>query len=161
MNYSEKISHRILHLTFSEDCLDYSLRDLVSEYIRRMAIICKPLGIRRRHPFFDVAEIINPEIRANFKDLEKLNTHFKKMNHPILHNVWTPRICEWSLHFASLQDSCSPILELQSPYEPLIVLYERHGSFIVKHEILIDGGSMPIADWWNRDDPNPIVDLGD
>lgn len=158
MTYSEKTVSRILKLDFNDDCLDISLRLLVLEYMRRAAIICKDFDLRESRPFFDIAQAVNPTIRANFKDLERMDTHFKKTTHPIYYNVWTYRICEWALHFSALQDHC-PNLSIQSPYDPLITLYERHGSFVMKNEILIDGGGISITNWRDRDYPDPILDL--
>jgi hypothetical protein len=161
MSYSEKVLERILNLPFEKDYLDSSVIDLMREYIRRMAIICKPLGIRSRNPFFDVAEMVNPEVRANPQDLEKVSAYIKEKTHPIFYNVHTVRVCEWALHFAALQDENGGSSIIESPYEPLIVIYERNGSFSVKGEIMLGVADMQIADWWNRNDPNPIVNLGD
>ncbi len=161
MSCSEKILERILSLPFDEASVDLSLIVLMREYIRRMAIICKPFSIRSRNPFFDVAEIINPAVRASPQDLEKVSTYIKEKTHPIFYNEHTVRVCEWALHFAALQDEDGAPSDLQSPYEALILLYEQSGTFSVKGEIMLSAGDMAIADWWNRDDPNPIVDLGD
>jgi hypothetical protein len=160
MTHTEQMCERILRLKLNSDCPDrdvvIDLMNLMAEYIRRMAVACHPLNIPPSRPFFDLAEIINPDIRADEATLSKVRQYLSTSK-----NVWTPRVCEWALHFAALQDFASQQRELimESPYEALIIIYEQGGDFIVKSEIWICGGTVFMSEWRDKASPTPIVDL--
>jgi hypothetical protein len=154
--YTEQMCKRILSLKLTNDCIDHYLMDLMAEYIRRMAVACKPFNMPPCRPFFDLAEIINPNVRADEATLSKVRQHLS-----ISVNVWTPRVCEWALHFAALQDAMAQQHEMvmESPYEALIIIYEQGGDFNVRNEIWISGGEMFTLNWRDKASPTPIVDL--
>jgi hypothetical protein len=156
MSHTEQMCERILRLKLTNDCIDRYLMYLMAEYIRRMAVACKPFKMPPCRPFFDLAEIINPNVRADEATLSKVRQHLS-----ISINVWTPRVCEWALHFAALQDAMAqqhePVME--SPYEALIIIYEQGGNFNVKGEIWICGGEMFMANWRDQASADPFVDL--
>jgi hypothetical protein len=160
MAYMEQMCTRILHLDLNSDCPDrdvvLDLMNLMAEYIRRMAVSCSPLNVPPSRPFFDLAEIINPDIRADEVTLSKVRHHLSTSK-----NVWTPRVCEWAIHFAALQDAMIQQHEMvmESPYEALIVIYEQGGDFTVKSEISICGGTVFMSNWRDQTSPTPIVDL--
>lgn len=153
-----QIYNRIMQIPYELDIDDYYSMQLMAEYIRRIVNIMQRLPqieVRGR-PFFDIAYDINPNIRADEKTIHEVTLYSPEKN---MH-VWTQRVCEWALHFAALQDSNSQNESLhQSPYESLIVLFEKGGVFTVKGEILIGGGSISTSEWWRRFGSNPIVEL--
>jgi hypothetical protein len=156
---TEKTYHRILALELGNDCLDINLIDLMAEYIRRMSVICQQNpSFFEKHPFFDLAEKIDPGARADAAMVLTVRNHTA-----MTVNVWTPRICEWALHFAALQDKLGDQLTIKSPYEPLIKIFELEGDFIVKSEIWMCGSTMSLSAWREKVPLSlePIVDLGD
>lgn len=147
---------RILSIPLTGDELDDEFFDLMREYVRRVALGQQALKVTQTRPFFDIAEKINPKIRADSEMLNGLHEHFRDVPNP-----WMQRIGEWALHFATLQDSLvTYCFNLPAPYEPLIVLFERGGTFTIKHEgILLNGGTMSIRDWQEQTSSTPIIRL--
>jgi hypothetical protein len=156
----EKMYSRILTLTWTEEVPEvdtWSLMDLMAEYIRRMAIQCQQNpSFFENYPFLDLAEKINPNVRADIDMVRAVRNHTAGTK-----NVWTPKVCEWALHFAALQDASIDEPIIKSPYEPLIRIFELEGDFIVKSEIWICGGTMFLSGWREKASLEPIVNLDD
>ncbi len=95
---------------------------LMREFLRRTALWVHFLGGTERWPFFNIAERIDPSVRADPGLIERLN-EFTEENIP---EFIARRMCRAAVHWAELQDSTQVRLpDLPDPYEPLVVLYER------------------------------------
>jgi hypothetical protein len=94
---------------------------LVREYLRRMALWAQSLGVPQEWPFFDVANAVDPTVRADAETILRVREHLDAGKA----SWWGNKISEWALHFAALQ----PQRGLPDPYEPLLVLFDQGGDF--------------------------------
>src|SRR5690625_4618710 len=100
----------------------HSQADLMSEYLRRAA--WSSCEHETPWPFFDFANAINPDVRAAPQLVEAV----KDSVPPYLHFM-VPHTCEWSLHFAALQEVDPESVQLANPFDPLLLMYERGNPF--------------------------------
>jgi hypothetical protein len=107
---------------------------LVKEHFRRMALWAEALNCIEKWPFFDVAAHITPSLRAPEDKVEILGNYLKQLN--VGHYMKAECIC--ALHWAAAQGSpeVSNYL-LPPPYEPVLILYERGGTFHKEDGFLI------------------------
>jgi hypothetical protein len=132
---------------------------LMSEFLRRSALWAKALSCGTQvRPFFDMAFQIDPIQRADFILVEKLHEHLEPFNR------WGTeiKVSEWSLHWAAISNSPEvQHFSLPSPYEPLLVLFEKGGSFTTEHGFVnIAGGMLRLGNWLNYSNRTPFVNLG-
>jgi len=130
---------------------------LVREYLRRAALWADRLQMAEEWPFFDVALQIDPSIRA---DPEYVTTLRARLTGIPLH----PKVkatSEWSLHWAALKAaSRTAQFDLPDPYEPLLRMYERGGSFYTEHGFIVIGpASVWKGDWRDHLRPEPVTNL--
>ena len=99
---------------------------LFLEYLRRAAWWANHYQVREKWPFFDLAALAAPDVRATPADLERLR--------PMVDlGVGKGRItntCVWALHFATLLDRNVELPDLPHPFDPLMLMYERGGDFM-------------------------------
>ncbi|MBB6120268.1 hypothetical protein [Nocardiopsis algeriensis] len=96
---------------------------LVQEYLRRSALWSLEIG-GGGWPFFDIAESIDPGIRATDEAISEALDIL-----PSLSTFYVRRTVEWSIHFSVLRDSKKDMPNLPCPFEPLLTVYYR-GDFI-------------------------------
>jgi hypothetical protein len=127
---------------------------LMQEYLRRASLWAQQLDRTPEWPFFDIAEAIDPAVRADpdlvARATKGLDWHAK-------------RVTAWALHFAELRTVApEKIPELDDPYEPLIVMFERGGGFNTAHShIEVDLAQFPIVKWTDYNRPDPIISIED
>ena len=120
---------------------------LTFEFLRRSALWGRALGVESGWPFWDLAEALDPAVRADAA-VERLRAEAGA-------ELWWPPLqqaVEGALHWAALGGlPVERIHELQDPYEPLLVLLERGGGFTTSSGAIELGyGSLPVrspADW--------------
>ncbi|MGW7488989.1 hypothetical protein [Streptomyces sp. NPDC054786] len=95
---------------------------LMREFMRRSALWA---GETRagEWPFFDIAAHIDPEARIDADILEVLAGKIGLQQPVILETI------EWALNFAVLSDIRADLVDLPSPFQPLVQMYERGGAF--------------------------------
>lgn len=147
---------RSLHWSFDFD-RERSYVALMKEYLRRMGLWADALQLTDTTPFFDVAAAVLPNMRAPQALVAALNVQV----HPPSPLVQVT--CEWYLHWNFVCDRPEiTCFQLPEPYEPLIRMYERHGSFRREH-IYIDVGLTGIAmpPWRVYAKHEPLTNLDD
>jgi hypothetical protein len=130
---------------------------LMQEYLRRAAWWAQGLDDADRWPFFDIAGSWVPEVHVPddlAEDLEKL----------IYNHIGWPAVavtCRAALHWAAVLDAGIPLPpELDDPFQPLLLMYERGGGFITEHGFIDLGASaVPQKTWRDHLSTQPIVSL--
>jgi hypothetical protein len=130
---------------------------LMREFLRRAALWVDFLGGTERWPFFDMAERVDPSVRADRSLIERLD-EFADENIP---EFIARRMCRATVHWAELQESTQVRLpDLPNPYEPLVVLYERGGVFFVENGVAdFELRRVPLRTWQANLAPEPIVEI--
>ncbi len=129
---------------------------LVFEYLRRMALWADALQLADSGPFFDLAIRVSPATT-----LPSLSTALDAIG--TAHNPLHRAICGWYLHWTVIADlTVVRRVSLPAPYEPLIRLYERNGSFR-RADVFIDVGvvGIPVSRWRSYAQRPPLRDLDD
>jgi hypothetical protein len=126
---------------------------LMREFLRRSSLWNRELG-SDSWPFFDVASLIDPTVRAPEQTVAEVVGTIPPQQPIIAHT------CRWSLHFAALVDARAALPALPHPYTPLLRMYELGGGFLLDGTgfIQIDTGSIPMRrpDFW-IDQPSKIT----
>jgi hypothetical protein len=112
---------------------------LFREYLRRSALWADRCNCRGRWPLFDIAEAINPKV--------VLDDEVSKAAGELGGNYYKKRIICWHLKWVKLSvDGSGEGTALPPPYEPLIRLYERGGSFTTEGRIVdLPGAAVHIG----------------
>jgi hypothetical protein len=130
---------------------------LMREYLRRAALWADALGGPESWPVFDVAARVDPSVRADAEVVKQLD-EFLEDHVP---GTTTRAACRAALHWAALRDaSQTPLVDLDDPFEPLIMLFERGGGFFVEKGV-IDFLFIPVrvGRWQDHVSAEPIVQL--
>ncbi len=117
---------------------------LVSEYLRRAAVVAAALGGAAEWPFFDASALVTlPSVDSDtlLGPLEEKFTEFNVHLDKIPQGAGTLRVdsygrslCAWYIRWAALKNDLALAAQnLPDLYEPLIVMYERGGSFTRHH----------------------------
>jgi hypothetical protein len=136
---------------------------LMREYLRRAALWAKRLEATDHWPFFDVARLIAPEVRAEPRIVERLEAALQP------YSLWPTikKTCVWYLHWQRLELSRTEAVagyKLPEPFEPLIRFYERGGRFSTEHGFInVDLVGIPakVRGWQAFDSTTPFVALDD
>jgi hypothetical protein len=111
----------------------------MQEYLRRAALWSRELGTGDDWPWGDIAARVVPDVQplqGMAEQVEKLISQ---------HSMWPPlaATCRGALHWAALLDSGTAIPNLPDPYEPLLLMFERGGGFMVENRFIdLDGASV-------------------
>jgi hypothetical protein len=148
-----ELGHRLRDINWVGDFTHTRSRiQLMKEYLRRAAWWAERLDRTREWPFFDIAEAIDPGIRAD--------PHLVRNTTEGL-GWYAKRICTWALHVAELRTVAPHKLpDLDDPFEPLIVMFERGGDFTSANgHIEVDLAQFPMRSWIDYRTADPIVSL--
>ncbi|MFI6847133.1 hypothetical protein OG535_20295 [Kitasatospora sp. NBC_00085] len=104
---------------------------LMREFLRRSALWAQQLG-SDAWPFFDVAALIDPSVRADSDVVERISRSCVQQQSAV------QRSCEWALHFAALEEAGRVPFQLPNPFEPLVSLFENGGGFALDGTGMID-----------------------
>jgi hypothetical protein len=121
---------------------------LMKEYLRRAALWATELDGGKPWPFFDIAELIAPDVHPPQEMADQLEAVIDEgIGWPAVQTV-----CRAALRWAALLDFGHPIPPvLPDPYEPLLLMFERGGGFTTEHGFIeLDGASVSrrsIADY--------------
>jgi hypothetical protein len=105
---------------------------LLQEYLRRAALWAKALKATTSWPFFDVAFLVAPTVRAEETIMEALEAALA----PQSLTQSMKKTCSWYLHWATVESKCPKCVaryHVPDPFEPLIRFYERGGRFSTEH----------------------------
>jgi hypothetical protein len=131
----------------------WSKAALLREYFRRAARWAAAYDCDTRIPFFDIALCVNPNVRADQAQLDSVVETVKAGGW----NVTT--VTPFILHWAALRADPGVDLpaELEDPFEPLILLFERGGGFHTENgEVNLEWLAVPLAGWRGRADKPPM-----
>lgn len=104
---------------------------LLQEHFRRMVV--NTTKFDRSHVFHtgDLADLVNPQVRAPQAMVTQLRGH-------LLSKTWPAfvRTLEYALHWAVVRYSkpAEVLQGLPDPYKPIVVMYERGGTFTYDHK---------------------------
>lgn len=151
-----ELGHRLRQIDWAGDFTHTRSRvQLMKEYLRRAAWWAQRLGRTPEWPFFDIAEAIDPAVRADPELVERTTTGL---------GWYAKRICAWALHFAELRTVAPEKIpaDLDDPFEPLIIMFERGGDFTTANgRIEVDLAQFPVKSWIDYRTPDPVVSLDD
>ncbi|MFI6151164.1 hypothetical protein ACIBCA_00500 [Kitasatospora sp. NPDC051170] len=137
----------------------FSRAALMKEYMRRCALWLDAYGDTRYWPFFDLAAIVAPGVRAAPAVVAELEEFIEGSTTMWLAAEPSVAMVEW----AAVRDASGPDLRpLPDPFEPLVRLYERGGPFSFANGFADFGAVMvPLRDWRAYLSPTPVVELED
>ncbi|MFF4365626.1 hypothetical protein [Streptomyces sp. NPDC001594] len=102
-----------------------SRRVLMWEYLRRAAVWAKACGAEEAWPFYDVTPYLDPEFELHSAQAAELEELLRAVLGQELR-----RTCAGAVRLAALRErSPAAVAGLPDPYEPLLLFYERGGSF--------------------------------
>ena len=111
-----------------------SVLALMREFLRREALWVTWLNADKMElPFTDLAACVDPSVRCDPAILATAK--------PISHSLAESRCCANYLHWSALRDAKPTLVQsfgLPEPYEPLLWLWRRGGSFSREHKVFID-----------------------
>lgn len=133
---------------------------LFKEYLRRQVLWLDALDLTDHYPWYDIPQLINEDIRANIDATNRVRQHItlQVMNATMI----ITGVLESALHWMALDEVNALPHDLPNPYEPMVILYERGGTFTVedmfgRFVIGYDamGPSLPRGPWrrWYQDQP--------
>jgi hypothetical protein len=129
----------------------------LKEYFRRASTWRHELKCDKASwPFFDIPSYIEPSVRADRLIVDEMLEYVRSFN---LSDLYIENIFEWYLHWNVLKSLSltEKFSSLESPYEPLIVMYEC-GVFLYPNHgaIGIPGGSVFKGTWTDYLDRPPL-----
>ncbi|MEU9047090.1 hypothetical protein AB0D63_36400 [Kitasatospora sp. NPDC048343] len=138
----------------------YSRAALMEEYFRRAALWLDAYGEPRRWPFFDLAEIVNPAIRADPAVIADIEDFIDDACGSSYAMDGGAAAVQWVALTSAPGVQLPP---LPDPFEPLLRLFERGGAgFSIANGfidfILI---MVPRGNWRMHLSPTPVVELTD
>jgi hypothetical protein len=132
----------------------WSKAALLREYFRRVARWADAFGCDTRTPFFDLALCVNPNVRADQAVVDDVLRAVADGTR----NAIT-RVAPFILHWAALRAEPGVAIppELEDPFEPLILLFERGGGFHTENgEVNLEYLSAPMRGWRDRANAAPM-----
>lgn len=128
---------------------------LLREYLRRAALWAEALGGTDEWPFFDIAARVDPMVRADQAAVERVTRCLPAVVADI------KKTCVWAVHWAALRAARPAELpDLDDPFDPLIVLYERGGDFTLENAFIeVDYARIRMLGWRDHLFRQPLVGL--
>lgn len=133
---------------------------LVFEHLRRAAWWA-PAVKAQQWPFFDIAEAINPKLRASPAVVRRVEADLAAKSQGEL----VMRTCMRALNFAALLDAGTKLPQVPNsaaePFEPLLVMFERGGGFRLEggRFIEVDLKGVPVGTSESNRADKPVVAL--
>ncbi|MCI0714180.1 MAG: hypothetical protein L0154_28755 [Chloroflexi bacterium] len=137
---------------------------LFKEYLRRQVLWLNALELTDHFPWYDLPQLINEDVRASTDATNWVRKHitFQVMNATMI----LTGVLEAALHWAALDEAHALPFDLPNPYEPMVILYERGGTFTIEsmfgrfvagYDAL--GPSLPRGPWRRWYSKQPFVEL--
>jgi hypothetical protein len=123
----------------------WSKAALLREYFRRAARWADAYACEARTPFFDIAACVNPHVRADQAVVNSVLQDVESGTRNAITRV-APFILHWAAARAAAGDNVPP--QLEDPFEPLILLFERDGGFHTENgEVNLEYLAAPMRGW--------------
>ncbi|MBV1852437.1 hypothetical protein [Catellatospora tritici] len=111
---------------------------LMREFLRRSALWAQRLGAVERWPFFDIAGVLEPDLKI---DPELVHELVQEMDRRGV--IWPNHlVVPYVLAFVALS---SPPTDLPDPFEPLLRFWERGGSFSREGGAILIGHTQRVS----------------
>ncbi|MFF2143326.1 hypothetical protein [Kitasatospora sp. NPDC058190] len=139
----------------------FSRAALMKEYLRRAALWLDSYGDTDEWPFFDLAAIVAPAVRADPAMVSDVEDFVEDASAGSWHAI---ECSAAAVQWAALRDASGPVLPpLPDPFEPLLRLYERGGAGFSYANGFLDFGMLMVkrGNWRSHLSPDPVVDLDD
>ena len=138
---------------------------LFKEFLRRQVLWLHALECIDDYPSYDLASLVNNKVRASMEATTAIRHHLS--SRALNATMILSGALENALHWAALEDTgLAETYDLPNPYEPLIILYERGGTFTIEEmfgRFVIGydnrGPSLPRGPWRRWYQNEPFVDL--
>lgn len=161
---------RTLELILSLDW-EYSLDHegsnalLLQEHFRRMVLNTKKANPNNIFSTGDLGDMVNPQARAPQDYVQKLRLH-------LLGKTWPAFVhtLEYALHWsvARYTPPAEPLKSLPDPYKPILLMYQRGGTFTFDHKkdaflLSLDNSGVMVnkQPWWHWNLKKPFIRLDD
>ncbi|MFH8382017.1 hypothetical protein ACH4E7_13865 [Kitasatospora sp. NPDC018058] len=129
---------------------------LMREYLRRSALWADAFDAADLWPFFDIAQHIDPAVRAD----PDIATDLEAYLSGAVRRRTIRETCRGAVHWPTFRRETKVALPgLPDPYDPLLLLYERGGGFYVEEHIDLDGISVPLGQLSGHLSHTPITNL--
>ncbi len=136
---------------------------LLQEHFRRMVINTKRLNESNIFITGDLGDALNPQARAPEEHIQHLRQH-------LLNRTWPAfvHVLEYALHWAVARytPEAHVLKDHPDPYKPILVMYERGGTFAFDHKtdtyqlsMNFDGAAIPKQPWWKWNRRQPFIRL--
>ncbi|MFI5932090.1 hypothetical protein [Actinoplanes sp. NPDC051494] len=132
----------------------WSKAALLNEYFRRAARWAQAYECDTRVPFYDIALCVNPNIRADPDLVAETLDNVEDGGWNVTH------VTPFILHWAALSSAPGVDLpaDLEDPFEPLIMLFERGGGFHTENgEVNLEWLAVPMSTWRDRAGKSPMA----
>jgi hypothetical protein len=127
---------------------------LMREYLRRAALWAQKLGGTDIWPFFDIAAHVDPGLEVPDEILTRLERLLGDVP-----GVRQEQFCRNVVRWSVLRESGNSEKEcLEDPFEPLFLLYERGGMFVVENKVAdFVFYRVRFLRWSDHVSPDPVV----
>ncbi|MET8626170.1 hypothetical protein ABZW30_20850 [Kitasatospora sp. NPDC004669] len=136
----------------------YSRAALMEEYFRRAALWLNAYGEPQMWPFFDLAEIVDPSVRADPAVIADIQGFIDEASCSSYAMDSGAAAVQWAALTSAPGVQLRP---LPDPFEPLLRLYERGGSSFRFTNGFIDFGMImvPRSNWRKHLSLTPVIEL--
>jgi len=137
---SRVVLERLRDIDWSDDSAAFEHANsralLMREYLRRTALWAQAYGAEQSWPFFDIAELVAPDVETPSDVAAELEEVLAGLAPSSL-----KRTCWAAVRWAALrQAGREPSRDMPAdPYEPLLLMYERGGGYFVEEFIDLNG----------------------
>lgn len=149
-----ELAKRLLAVNWSDGGYSHtrSRQRLMHEYLRRAAWWVQELGCEE-WPMPDFAAYIDPVVRADPALVRELET--------ALALNWSRTVCLNALHWTTLRATPGIALpDLEDPFEPLLIFFERGGDFTMESNFIdVGGGAVHRKTWQHYLSTEQVVAL--
>ncbi|MFJ8623023.1 hypothetical protein ACIRD3_09255 [Kitasatospora sp. NPDC093550] len=136
----------------------FSRAALMREYLRRAALWLDAYGDTDEWPFFDLAAVVAPAVRADPAVVSDTEDFVEEAS-----ASWHAVECSAAaVQWAALRDTSGLLLPpLPEPFEPLIRLYERGGAGFSYANGFLDFGMLMVkrGTWRSHLSSDPVIEL--
>jgi hypothetical protein len=145
--YSDATLARLLAVNWTDDsAFDHrsARMRLMREFLRRSAWWAERFGAPHRWPFYDIAEYIAPGVPV----AEDLSVRLEELIRTRVGWPGAAVTCRAALHWAAVLDVGARPGGGEDPYEPLLMFFERGGTFTTENGYIeVGGGSVRRRTW--------------
>jgi hypothetical protein len=153
---------RLLTVDWDGD-FDVSYRHAVSraklmrEYLRRSAQWANHLNATNEWPFFDIAGRLAPEVEPPTELAKQLEESIAERTGWPSHRT----VARATLRWAALLDAGTPLPpDLQDPFEPLLLMFDRGGAYTTEAGFIdLGASSVPSKTWRDNLSTEPVTAL--